>query len=100
LVDLGYRVFEAANGNDALKVLAEHQGIDLLFTDLVIPGGLNGRQLAQQASLLKPELKVLYCSGYAESAVHHQGWLNKEIQLLNKPYTRLELARRVRGALG
>jgi len=103
LVDLGYRVFEAANGNEALKILAEHQGhqqIDLLFTDLVMPGGLNGRELAEQACQSKPGLKVLYCSGYAESAVHHQGWLNNEMHLLSKPYTRLELARRIRAALG
>ena len=103
LVDLGYRVFEAANGNEALKILAEHQGhqqIDLLFTDLVMSGGLNGRELAEQACQSKPGLKVLYCSGYAESAVHHQGWLNNEMHLLSKPYTRLELARRIRAALG
>jgi CheY-like chemotaxis protein len=100
LIDLGYSVFEAANGNDALRILAEHQEINLLFTDLVMPGGLNGHQLAEQACQSKPGLKVLYCSGYAESAVHHQGWLNKETQLLSKPYTRLELARRIRGAFG
>jgi PAS domain S-box-containing protein len=100
LVDLGYRVFEAANGIDALKILADHREIDLLFTDLVMPGGLNGRQLAQQASQNRPGLKVLYCSGYAENAVHHQGWLNNEMQLLSKPYSRLELAGKIRGALG
>ena len=65
-----------------------------------MPGGLNGRQLAQQASQNRPGLKVLYCSGYAENAVHHQGWLNNEMQLLSKPYSRLELAGKIRGALG
>jgi CheY-like chemotaxis protein len=99
LLHLGYRVLEAANGKDALAVLREHKDIDLLFTDVVMPGGLNGRELAQEARKLYPALKVLFCSGYAESAVLHMGLMDKDVQLLNKPYSRLQLAKRIRGML-
>jgi signal transduction histidine kinase len=99
LAYLGYRVLEAANGNDALTLVREHKEIDLLFTDLVMPGGLTGRELALLACQINPTLKVLYCSGYAGIAIHLQGLLDKDVQLLNKPYTRLELAKRIRGAL-
>jgi signal transduction histidine kinase/CheY-like chemotaxis protein len=99
LLHLGYRVLEAANGQDALAVLREHKDIDLLFTDVVMPGGLNGRELAQEARKLYPALKVLFCSGYAESAVLHMGLMDKDVQLLNKPYSRLQLAKRIRGML-
>jgi CheY-like chemotaxis protein len=96
---LGYQVLEAANGKDALAVLREDKEIDLLFTDVVMPGGLNGRELALEARKLYPALKVLYSSGYAESAILHMGLLDEHVQLLNKPYSRLELARRIRGTL-
>jgi signal transduction histidine kinase/ActR/RegA family two-component response regulator len=99
LLHLGYRVLEAANGKDALAVLREHKDIDLLFTDVVMPGGLNGRELAQEARKLYPALKVLFCSGYAESAILHMGLMDKDVQLLNKPYSRLQLAKRIRGML-
>jgi CheY-like chemotaxis protein len=99
LLYLGYRVLEAANGKDALAILREHPEIKLLFTDVVMPGGLNGRELAQEAHKLYPALKVLFCSGYAESAILHLGLLDEHVQLLNKPYSRLLLARRIRGML-
>jgi PAS domain S-box-containing protein len=96
---LGYRVLEAANGIEALAILREHRDVDLLFTDVVMPGGLNGRELALEARKLYPALKVLFCSGYAESAILHLGLLDEDVQLLNKPYSRLQLARRIRGIL-
>jgi CheY-like chemotaxis protein len=99
LLNLGYRVLEAANGKDALAVLREHKDIDLLFTDVVMPGGLNGRELALEARKLYPSLKVLFSSGYAESAILHMGLMDKDAQLLNKPYSRLQLARRIREML-
>jgi PAS domain S-box-containing protein len=99
LLNLGYRVIEAANGKDALAVLREHKDIDLLFTDVVMPGGLNGSELAVEARKLYPSLKVLFCSGYAENAILHMGLMDKDVQLLNKPYSRLQLARRIRGML-
>ena len=99
LLHLGYRVLETANGKGALAILSEHPEIELLFTDVVMPGGLNGRELAHEARKLYPALKVLFCSGYAESAILHMGLLDEDVQLLNKPYSRLELARRIRGIL-
>ena len=99
LVNLGYRVIETANGKDALKVIGERADIDLLFTDIVMPGGLNGRELGLEACRLNPKLKVLYCSGYAENAILHEGLLDKDVQFLSKPYTRGELARKIRGVL-
>jgi signal transduction histidine kinase/CheY-like chemotaxis protein len=99
LLHLGYQVLEAANGKDALAILREHPEIELLFTDVLMPGGLNGRELAHEARKLYPALKVLFSSGYAESAILHTGLLDENIQLLNKPYSRLQLARRIRGML-
>lgn len=99
LLDLGYRVLEAANGKDALKIVAERADIDLLFTDVVMPGGMTGRDLAVEACKLNPRLKVLYTSGYAENAMVHQGLLDNGVNLLTKPYTRLEMARRIRQVL-
>ncbi len=99
LLHLGYRVLEAANGKGALAILREHPEIELLFTDVVMPGGLNGRELAHEARKLYPALKVLFSSGYAESAILHMGLLDENVQLLNKPYSRLQLARRIRGIL-
>ncbi len=99
LADLGYQVLQAADGVEALKIVAERPDIDLLFTDMVMPGGLNGHELALAALHLNPKLKVLYCSGYAENAILRQGLLDKDVQLLNKPYTRLELARRIKRVL-
>jgi PAS domain S-box-containing protein len=99
LLHLGYQVLEAENGKDALAILREHPEIDLLFTDVVMPGGLNGRELALEARKIYPSLKVLFSSGYAESAILHLGLLDEHVQLLNKPYSRLQLARRIRGML-
>jgi CheY-like chemotaxis protein len=96
---LGYRVLEASNGVEALRVLEEHKEIDLLFTDIVMPGGLTGRELAIAACRLSTKLKVLYCSGYAEQATLRQGFLDKDMRLLNKPYTRQELAKTIRELL-
>jgi PAS domain S-box-containing protein len=99
LLSLGYKVLEAARGKEALAILRKHKNIDLLFTDVVMPGGLNGRELAHEARKLYPALKVLFCTGYAESAILHMGLMDKDVQLLNKPYSRLQLARRIREML-
>ena len=100
LITLGYQVLEAASGKDALKVLSEHADVQLLFTDIVMPGGLNGRELGTEACRVNPKLKVLYCSGYAENAILHEGLLDKDVQFLSKPYTRRQLAARIREVLG
>jgi CheY-like chemotaxis protein len=96
---LGYAVLAVPEGASALKVLAEGHHADLLFTDVIMPGGLNGRDLAAQARQLRPGLKVLFMSGYAENALTHHGRLEPGVHLLNKPFRRLELAMKVREVL-
>ncbi|MFA7624835.1 MAG: PAS domain-containing protein [Pusillimonas sp.] len=99
LESLGYRVTQAASGPEALQILAHTFDIDLLFTDVVMPGGVNGRQLAEQALALCPTLKILYTSGYTENAIVHHGRLDRGVNLLSKPYRRNELANKVRKVL-
>ncbi|HUL10156.1 MAG TPA: PAS domain S-box protein, partial [Candidatus Acidoferrum sp.] len=99
LRDLGYRVLEAADGPEAQAILASDAAIDLLFTDVVMPGGLTGRQLADAAKRRRPELKMLFTSGYTEDSVHRLGQLDLGVRLLSKPYRRQELAQRIREAL-
>ena len=99
LQELGYAVLEAADANQALEVLARARRVDLLFTDVVLPGGANGRQLANQARSAHPALPVLYTTGYTRNAIVHQGRLDADVELLNKPYTQQDLARKVRDLL-
>jgi PAS domain S-box-containing protein len=99
LVSLGYRVLEASHGRQALSILSERADIDLLLTDIVMPGGMNGRELGLEALKLRPGLKVLYCSGYADKAVLNDELLSRNAQFLSKPYTWKELARKIRGVL-
>jgi PAS domain S-box-containing protein len=99
LTSLGYQVIEAANGPQALELIRGPRTIDLLFTDVVMPGGMSGRQLSNEASKLRPTLKVLYTSGYAENAIVHHGRLDPGVQLLGKPYRRAELAKKIRDVL-
>ena len=99
LRSLGYRVITAHTGAQALDALQQNPDIDLLFTDVIMPDNMNGRQLADAAATLRPTLRVLYTSGYTENAIIHHGRLDPGIQLLNKPYTRADLARKVRAAL-
>jgi PAS domain S-box-containing protein len=99
LKSLGYQVIEAADGPQALEFIRGPRAIDLLFTDVVMPGGMSGRQLSDEASKLRPTLKVLYTSGYAENAIVHHGRLDPGVQLLGKPYRRAELAKKIRDVL-
>jgi PAS domain S-box-containing protein len=98
LLSLGYRVTEAANGAEALDILRGGAVVDLLLTDVVMPG-MNGRELADEALRGHPGLRVLYTSGYSEDTIVHHGRLDPGVQLLAKPYRRADLARRVRAAL-
>ncbi len=98
LRDLGFTVLEANDGPSALRMLDSHPEIQLLFTDVGLPG-INGRQLVDAARGIRPDLPVLFTSGYARSAIVHQGRLDAGVQLLTKPFTRAQLAIRVREAL-
>ena len=97
---LGYDVLEAGRGSEALALLDSGCPVDLLFTDVVMPGGMSGRQLAEAALQRRPGLRVLYTSGYTENAIVHHGRLDPGVQLLPKPYRRDDLAKAVRQALG
>ncbi|MBI3710686.1 MAG: response regulator [Proteobacteria bacterium] len=99
LQELGYAVIVAANGAEALAQLEKAAQVDLLFTDMVLPGGMNGRQLVEQARKLRPMLKVLFTSGYTEDAIVHQGRLDPGVVLLSKPYRKQDLARKIRAVL-
>ena len=95
----GYRVLTALNGEEALKQLAKDPTIDLLFSDVVMPGGINGYELAEQAAASRPQLKVLLTSGYTQKALTHNGQARFNANLLGKPYSQSELAKRVRAML-
>jgi PAS domain S-box-containing protein len=97
---LGYTTLEAANAAEALTVIDANATIDLLFTDVIMPGSMNGRQLADEAVRRRPALKTLYTSGYTENAIVHHGRLDSGVLLLAKPYRKTELARMIRMALG
>ncbi len=99
LAALGYRTLLAANGGEALALVEGGAGFDLLFTDVIMPGNLNGRQLADAMAKLRPRVAVLFTSGYTEDAIVHHGRLDPGIALLNKPYRKVELAQAIRTAL-
>ncbi|EGN75903.1 PAS domain S-box/PAS domain S-box [Idiomarina sp. A28L] len=96
---LGYQVTTVSSGPDALRILAAQNNIELLLTDVVMPGGMNGRELANIVRETYPSLKILFTSGYAENAIVHEGRLDPGVELLGKPYTRLELANKVQQVL-
>jgi PAS domain S-box-containing protein len=99
LTGLGYGVVTATNGPEALELLRENIPCDLLFTDVIMPGGLTGPQLAEAAHVLRPGLPVLYTSGYTENAIIHHGRVDPGINLLHKPYRKPELAAKLRAVL-
>ena len=96
LQDAGYRVLEAADGPGGLKILQSETRIDLLLTDVGLPGGMNGRQLADAGRALRPNLRVLFITGYAENAVVGNGHLDPGMQVVTKPFAIDALANRVR----
>ncbi|MFL5284297.1 MAG: ATP-binding protein, partial [Rhodopila sp.] len=99
LRDLGYRVLAAADGKAALRLLARDETIALLFTDVGLPGGMTGRQLADAARERRPQLKVLYTTGYARNAIVHGGVLDPGTEMLPKPFSLATLAGKVRAVL-
>ena len=96
---IGYTVLKAKNGPAALSLLDDCPHIDLLLTDVVMPGGMSGRGVADEVLKRYPRMKVLFTSGYTGGAVVHHGRLEKGVELLSKPYTTETLAQRVRGIL-
>jgi signal transduction histidine kinase len=99
LGDLGYRVATAANGNAALQTMEQISGVDLLFTDIGLPDGMNGRGLANEVRRRWPRVKVLYTTGYARNSIIHHGRLDPDVELITKPFTQSSLAAKVRGVL-
>ncbi|HKR43522.1 MAG TPA: response regulator, partial [Paraburkholderia sp.] len=100
LAELGYSVLKANNAEQALAVLNSGVHVDLLFTDVVMPGRLKSPEMARRAMLLQPHLRVLYTSGYTQNAIVHGGRLDPGVELLSKPYSREDLAFKIRQVLG
>lgn len=99
LTELGYKVYKADNAESALELLQKERAIDLLFTDVVMPGNLRSPDLARQAKELIPSLAVLFTSGYTQNAIIHGGRLDPGVHLISKPYGRDQLARKIRELL-
>jgi PAS domain S-box-containing protein len=100
LHSLGYRTLAAADSRAALAYLERGQPFEVLFTDIVMPGGMTGRELADEVTRRRPGTKVLYTSGYTENAIVHHGRLDPGVMLLSKPYLKSELSSMVRRAIG
>jgi PAS domain S-box-containing protein len=98
--DLGYTVLKADNADQAIAVLSSGVHVDLLFTDVVMPGTLKSPEMARRAVQLQPHLQVLFTSGYTQNAIVHGGRLDPNVELISKPYSRKELAAKVRQVLG
>jgi signal transduction histidine kinase/DNA-binding response OmpR family regulator len=99
LSDLGYAVLKAESAEQGLAVIASGAKIDLMFTDVVMPGPINTREFARRAQELRPGMKVLFTSGYTQNAIVHNGRLDEDASLLSKPYRKDELARKLRSLL-
>ncbi len=96
LSELGYRVLEAADGEEGLRVFGKHAAaIDMLLTDVVLPGRIRAREMAENIVAVRPEVRVLFMSGYTENAIVHQGRLDDGVHLIGKPFKRDQLARKV-----
>jgi PAS domain S-box-containing protein len=98
LGELGYKVLKASDGATALQLL-ESNRVDLLFTDVVMPGGINGRELADEAARRWPKLKVLFTTGYTRNAIVHHGRLDAGVQMIGKPFSFSDLSAKVRAVL-
>jgi signal transduction histidine kinase/CheY-like chemotaxis protein/CHASE3 domain sensor protein len=99
LTELGYQVLKAENGEQALAILGSGVVVDILFTDVIMPGPVGARELSRRAQELQPKILVLYTSGYTQNAIVHNGKLDADALLLSKPYRREDLARKLRAML-
>jgi len=97
--ELGYRRLEAADAEAALAIVEAGAEVDLVFTDVVMPGPLRTREFAQRLKMLRPGLPVLFTSGYTDNAIIHQGRLDEGVHLISKPYAKADLARRIAALL-
>ena len=93
-------MLEASDGPAALEILKRGDAVDLVFTDLIMPGGLSGREVAMRARKLKPGVKVLLTSGYAEELVHGDDLQREQLKVLRKPYQQADLIAALRDVLG
>lgn len=98
LRELGYGILEAADGHAALRIVEDRRDISLLCT-VVLPGGLNGRQLADAAARIAPDMKLLFTTGYARNAIVHEGRLDSGVEMIGKPFTYGDLAAKLRDVL-
>jgi CheY-like chemotaxis protein len=99
LEEAGYIVLSAPDGPSGLALLDAHPEVSLLFTDVVLAGPLNGRKVADAALQSRPDLKVLFTTGYTRNAIIHHGRLDADVELLTKPFTSEALAKKVRQIL-
>ena len=99
LTEMGYKILQADNPDAAMAVLRSGAAIDLLFTDVVMPGNISTRDMARAAKEIHPKLQVLFTSGYTSNSIVHDGRLDEGVSLLSKPYTKEELARKIRSVL-
>lgn len=99
LADLGYEALEAADAASGLKILQSETKIDLLITDVGLPGGMNGKQMADAARVSRPDLKVLFITGYAENAAISNGHLEPGMHVMSKPFAMDSLAARIRSII-
>jgi signal transduction histidine kinase/CheY-like chemotaxis protein len=97
--DLGYKTLQAGSGAETLEILQSSQPIDLMFTDVVMPGEMQGRKLAAAAKELRPNLKIVFTSGYTENSIVHNGRLDDGVHLISKPYRKNDLVRKLRTVL-
>ncbi len=96
LSELGYRIFEAGDGEEGLRVFGAHAAaISMVLTDVVLPGKVRGREMAEQIKAIRPDVQILYMSGYTENSIVHHGRLDDGVQLVSKPFKREQLARKV-----
>jgi len=95
LVDAGYRVLDAPDGPSGLQILQSETRIDLLVTDVGLPGGMNGRQVADAARISRPHLKVLFVTGYAEKTVFGNQRLPPGMEVISKPFPVADLANKI-----
>ena len=100
LAELGYHTVEAADGKEAIEVLQQTPSIDLLFTDVGLPGGMSGVDIAKEAARLFPDIKILFTSGYADDVLARHGKTDANAELVHKPFGKEELALKLRAAMG